>query len=217
MDKISFRELKTTKTNLINLTKRLNFAERGENFLKYKREQLLLQIENNQIKYQNQRKIFLDLFKNALLKLNKTYREMGKQNLYFISKVSKLNYTPTINVVYTKRIGMLLSNINYNLQELPLPVYSFQDTSHHLDELIVLIKSGLKNMILLAEKEDLMLKLALNYKKVSRRINGLKYNIIPRLKLDIKKIKETLEENDRDNFVRLKKTKELINKKKGVV
>jgi vacuolar-type H+-ATPase subunit D/Vma8 len=57
-----------------------------------------------------------------------------------------------------------------------------------------------------------MLKLSLSYKKINRRIRGLKNVIIPDLQLEIKKIKGILEENERENYVRLKNTKDLITK-----
>ena len=41
---------------------------------------------------------------------------------------------------------------------------------------------------------------------------GLKNVIIPELQFDIKKIKDILEENERENYVRLKNTKDLITK-----
>ena len=52
----------------------------------------------------------------------------------------------------------------------------------------------------------------MNFKKINRRLNGLKNIIIPELELNIKGIKGKLEEIERENFVRLKKTKDLINK-----
>ena len=58
--------------------------------------------------------------------------------------------------------------------------------------------------------EDLMLKHALNFKKINRRINGLKNVIIPRLKLNVKRVRAVLEETERESFVRLKKIKDII-------
>ena len=62
-----------------------------------------------------------------------------------------------------------------------------------------------------------MLNIALNFKKINRRISGLENIIIPELRLDITTIKKILEESDREGFVRLKKTKNLINKKQLVM
>jgi V/A-type H+-transporting ATPase subunit D len=67
----------------------------------------------------------------------------------------------------------------------------------------------------MAEKEGLMLSFSQNFKKINRRINALRNIIIPGQELEIKKIKEILEETDRENYVRLKKTKDLLAKKKG--
>ena len=47
-------------------------------------------------------------------------------------------------------------------------------------------------------------------KQINRRINGLKNVITPRLESQIKQIKDILEEIERENYVRLKKTKDLI-------
>ena len=61
-----------------------------------------------------------------------------------------------------------------------------------------------------AELEDIMLKFAFNFKKIDRRINALKNIIIPNLQSDIKTIKDILEEIEREEYVRLKITKNKI-------
>ena len=66
----------------------------------------------------------------------------------------------------------------------------------------------------LAELENKMIKYAFNFQKINRRINGLKNIIIPKLEVDIQKIKVMLEELERENFIRLKKTKDIINDNK---
>ena len=62
----------------------------------------------------------------------------------------------------------------------------------------------------LAEIEDLMMKFGIDLKKLNRRINALESKIIPGIETDIKKIKDVLEENERESFSRLKRIKELI-------
>jgi len=73
------------------------------------------------------------------------------------------------------------------------------------------------NFIEMAQKEGLMLNYSQNFKKINRRINALRNIIIPGQELEIKKIKEILEETDRENYVRLKKTKDLITKKQIII
>ena len=47
--------------------------------------------------------------------------------------------------------------------------------------------------------------------------SGLKNLIIPRLKFNIKKIRGILEEIERENYVRLKKTKDIIIQKQKTI
>ena len=152
-----------------------------------------------------------------MIKLNQTYQEMGKNSFNLINNLSKIRFTPQINLTYGKKAGIILPYIDYELlQKEQLPAYSFEDTSHSLDELIIILEIFFEKLVFLAEKEDIMLKFAFNFKKINRRINGLKNIIIPNLQLKIKKIKNILEEIEREEYVRLKITKDSIFKKKAV-
>lgn len=195
----------------MTLRKRLVFAEKGENFLEFKREQLIFQIKKLYKDYLVYRKEFIKVYSEALIKLYQTYKEMGKRNLTLISKLSNIQFTPTINVQYVKKIGIVVPEITYELkQEEKLPAYTFENTSHYIDDLNRMLKDLFQNIFRFSEREDLMLKHALNFRKINRRINGLKNVIIPRLKLNVKQIKAILEEIERENFVRLKKIKDII-------
>ncbi len=163
------------------------------------------------IKHRNE---FLTIFKESMKLLNLTYEEMGKNELFLISSLSRIQYTPKIEIFYKKVVGITNPQISYELiQEEKLPAYTFDNTSHYLDDLIQSLKLFFNQMIEFSEIEDLLLKQAINFKKINRRINGLKNIIIPQLKSNIKLIKDILEEIDRENYIRLKKTKDLIIKK----
>jgi len=195
------------------LKKKLTFAVKGENFLKFKLEQIIYEIKENWDKYIKNRDIFIDLYKETMIKLNQTYKEMGKRDFLLISSLSKIQFQPKINVKYTKKIGSLIPLIEYELiREELLPAYSFENTSHYLDDLITVLIKFFNQIIVFAMLEDIMLNISYSYRKINRRIRGLKNIIIPELQLDIKKIKGILEENERENYVRLKNTKDLITK-----
>lgn len=148
-----------------------------------------------------------------MINLNNTYKDMGKKNYKLISKLSNIQFKPKINVRYIKKIGTLVPIIDYELiREELLPAYSFENTSYYLDDLIIVLIEFFEKLVNLAMYEDIMLNLAKNYKKINRRILGLKNVIIPELIHDVKKIKDILEENERENYVRLKNTKDLINR-----
>jgi len=197
----------------MNLQKRLKFALKGENFLEFKLEQVIFQIKKYWKNYTTQHRIFLAIFKELMIKLNQTYKEMGKRNFRLISYLSKIQFKTLVNVKYLKKIGIVVPKIDYELiREEKLPAYSFENTSHYLDDLIIILIKFFEQLVILAEYEDIMLKLSLSFRKINRRINGLKNIIIPDLHQEIKKIKSILEEIERESYVRLKTIKNLINK-----
>ncbi len=196
------------------MQKRLAFAVKGESFLEFRREQLIFQLRKLWKDFISKRKEFLSLFKETMKILHLTYEEMGKNELILVSKLSRIQFKPKIEIFHLKKAGILFPQIKYELiQEEKLPAYTFENTSHYLDDLIYTLKDFFNSLIQFSEIEDLLLKHAINFKKINRRINGLKNLIIPKLKLNIKKIKEILEEIERENYIRLKKTKDIIIKK----
>jgi len=202
----------------MSLQKRLNFAVKGETFLEFRREQLIFQINELWNNYNIFRKKFLNLFSRSLKFLNQSYEEMGKNEINLISKLSRIQYKPRINITNVKKLSILISQVEYEIfEEEKLPAYTFENTSHYLEDLIISLKDFLECLSKFSEIEDLMLNVSINFKRINRRINGLKNVIIPKLKLDIKKIKEILEEVERENYVRLKKTKDLIIKEQKAI
>ena len=177
----------------------------------------MVQIKNFWLEYKKYKNQFISLYKKALYKQYQTYKEMGKVQLNLISHLSRIQHTPVIDIKLTKNMGLVVPIIQFELKrESILPAYSFDNTSPYCDDLIIILRELFESMMLYAEREDLMLKIAFSYKKINRRINGLKNIIIPNLQLDIKKIKDILEETDRESFVRLKKVKDLIIQKEEV-
>ncbi len=199
------------------MQKRLSFAVKGENFLEFRREQLIFQINHLWNDYITSRKEFLTVLRKSLRYLNQTYEEMGKNGLNLISKLSRIQYKPRINIQNIKKMGIIVSQVEYEIfEEEKLPAYTFENTSHYIEDLINTLKELLECIRKFSEIEDLILKVSINFKRINRRINGLKNVIIPKLKLDIKQIKEILEEIERENYVRLKKTKDLIIKQQEI-
>lgn len=195
----------------MKLKDRLEFIKKGEDFLDYKREQLIQRIREIWDQYQNQQESFYDLLVETLRNLNNAYSHMGKQELLLISDISKIQYQSELNLSFEKQIGILIPSINFDLhQKEKLPPYSFQDTCKHIGDLLDSSKKFLKEMMSYIVLEDILLKYATNFQEVNRRINGLKNIFKPNLRESIGKISRILEEIDRENFIRLKKTKEML-------
>ena len=87
------------------------------------------------------------------------------------------------------------------------PNYGFYNTTAAVDESIIKFIEVKKIIIKLAEINNTMARLQNAIEKLGRRSNALKEVIIPRDERLAKKISLDLEEEERDEFVRLKVVK----------
>ncbi len=210
-----FQRLKPTKSNLIILKKKVKFAEKGRELLEIKREQIIHQIKNIWVKYKILREQFTDMMRDAYSTLNDTYMDMRKKKVRTIQNFSQIHFQPKITTNFFNLMGIIVPKISSDLGELEkLPSYSFSDTSHHLDTLLDKLKDIFEKLISLAELESVLLNYSKNFQKLHRRINSLDKIIIPDIQNNIKKISDILEENERENLIRLKKIKEIIEREK---
>jgi V/A-type H+-transporting ATPase subunit D len=107
---------------------------------------------------------------------------------------------PTLQVK-TREGGQLLS-------------YGFLETNASVDKAAKLIKNMLPGICKAAEYENAIFSLAKELERTQKLINALEYVIIPQYQNAIYFIKATLEEREREEFVRLKKVKVVLDKKK---
>ena len=107
---------------------------------------------------------------------------------------------PTLQVK-TREGGQLLS-------------YGFLETNASVDKAAKLIKNMLPGICKAAEYENAIFSLAKELERTQKLINALEYVIIPQYQNAIYFIKATLEEREREEFVRLKKVKVVLDRKK---
>jgi V/A-type H+-transporting ATPase subunit D len=93
--------------------------------------------------------------------------------------------------------------------------YGFADTNATIDRAAKQIKTMLPQICKAAEFENSIISLAKALEKTQKLLNALENIIIPVYESRIKFILATLEERDREEFVRLKKVKAVIEKRKG--
>src|ERR671914_60572 len=93
--------------------------------------------------------------------------------------------------------------------------YGFVETNASVDKAARLIKNMLPQVCKAAEYENAIFSLAKELQKTQKLLNALEYVIIPQYDSAISFIRATLEEREREEFVRLKKVKVLLDKKKS--
>jgi V/A-type H+-transporting ATPase subunit D len=92
--------------------------------------------------------------------------------------------------------------------------YGFIETNASVDKASKLIKNMLPAVCKAAEYENAIFSLAKELERTQKLINALEYVIIPQYQEAIYFIKATLEEREREEFVRIKKVKVVLDKKK---
>ncbi|MXY37457.1 MAG: V-type ATP synthase subunit D, partial [Cenarchaeum sp. SB0664_bin_35] len=92
--------------------------------------------------------------------------------------------------------------------------YGFADTNSSVDRASKQIKVLLPQICKAAEYENTILSLAKALEKTQKLLNALENIIIPQYKQRVRFILATLEEREREEFAKLKKLKESMEKRK---
>lgn len=207
---MSFQKVKPTKPELTRLKKKRDFSQRGESLLEIKREQLhnlLTQTASDFFKVRNSMQKTL-LANMELLK--ETYQFIGKEKVERISLYNQSKLDPRVKINYIHRGGIDLPQLELEKPQKYLPPYSFYDTALHIDILIKNMQECLNTLIKLGELDKATYRISENYKKINRRIDALEDLVLPKLNNEIKIIEDILSDNEREEFIRLKKIKEFL-------
>jgi V/A-type H+-transporting ATPase subunit D len=204
--------LRATKPDLDKLKKRKNFAQRGEHLLEMKRMHILEKFKDYMILFSQQRNKTRELVNQSYTRLNRSYMHYGKRRIKTLAALNKIHYEPSITINYINDMGIDIPRIMIDIKEKEkLPSYSFQDTPIDFDDTINLIKTTLEEVVKLAELDYIIFHFAFNYQKIQRRITALDELIVPKLNKDIKAIEEILEDMEREELIRMRKIKEILN------
>jgi V/A-type H+-transporting ATPase subunit D len=91
--------------------------------------------------------------------------------------------------------------------------YGFLSSSSEIDKTVEDYRVAIEKIVVLAETLAMLQILGQAITETKRRVNALRFILIPRLKSQITFIETTLEEQEREQFAQLKKIKEKLEKK----
>ncbi len=199
-----------TKIELIKTRRSLSTARRVYRVLDDKREVLLKKLDEMIQKAGTAREEIWQPISDAYFALYDAYLKLGPLRLEGIAA----NTPPVVEAdVIVKRIvdvdvpALKLTEKNVNM------TYGFADSSVSVDKASRLIRRALVSIFKAAEYENAIFRLASELEKTQRLINALEYLIIPRYETSIRYIQATLEEREREEFVRLKHVKRVLEAK----
>ncbi|WP_078120585.1 V-type ATP synthase subunit D [Thiosocius teredinicola] len=209
------RKLRTapTKSALLNLRKQVRFLEDGHALLERKRE-LLTRLVYQYIKdYQERKRVANEAVRSAYRWLSIAQLRMGDRSI----AQATLGATPStkMKVLPRRSLGVQYPSVEATVVA-PQPV-GLLGTDPSFDEARRAFAQAAVHLAELAEVEMALYRLISEQRKAQKRVNALKYNIIPSYVKMIKKIAEALEEEERGTLFQIKRLRESAERKQGSV
>jgi len=199
--------IKPTRSELIDLKKRIKLSQSGHKLLKMKRDGLILELF-----------AILEKAKGVRAELEKQFA-VASQKLAIAKSVEgvvvvkstafALKDSPKIELVSKNVMGVVVPKIEASSVHKALNEhgYGIIGTSSRIDEAVDANEILVEKIILAAEIETTMKKLLEDIEKTKRRVNALEFKVIPELSDAKDFIVLRLEEMERENTFRLKRIK----------
>jgi len=204
---MALRDIKPTRSELINLKRRIALSERGYKILKMKRDGLIIEFFK-----------VLETAKDTQSDLQKKY-ESAIQMMAFANTVEgaigvksaafSVQEVPDIILASKNIMGVVVPEIESSKVKKSLVDrgYGLLGTTSAIDEAASSYEDLVDAIIESAEIETTMKKLLDEIESTKRRVNALEFKVIPELTEARDFIKMRLDEMEREELFRLKKIK----------
>lgn len=189
-----------TKSSLLDMKRRLLFLNEGYRLLERKRELLTRLVYEKLKQYRQLNRSTRETMSEAYRWLSILQMRMGSFRLQQLS----VGMSEAIEAKVLPRRSMSVQYPSVEIRKLPLQPVGILGTDASLDETRSSFADMLVKAAKLAEIETALGRLLEEQRKTQKRVNALKYNVIPRFKRTIKYIESSLEEEERNNLFQLK-------------
>ena len=193
-----------TKSALLNLRKQVRFLEDGHALLERKRELLTRLVYQHIKEYQAKKNTAHEALKKAYRWLAIAQLRMGDRNI----AQATLGAAPSIQMKVLPRRALGVQYPSVEASDIsPQPV-GLLGTDPSFDEARHAFARASVRLAELAAVEMALYRLISEQRKAQKRVNALKYNIIPSYRKGIKQIAEALEEEERGTLFQIKRLRE---------
>jgi len=201
------REIQPTRSELLEVTKKIKLTKNGHKILKLKRDGLILEFFK-----------ILDQAKDLRREIAARYREAQEKiaianaidgAIAVRSAAYALASHPEIKLRSRNLMGVVVPDIKSSRIVAPLDErgYGVIGTSPRIDEATDAYEKLVETVVKAAELETTMKKLLDEIERTKRRVNALEFKVLPDLEEIERFIRFRLEEMERDNTFRLKRIK----------
>ncbi|MGC2427461.1 MAG: V-type ATP synthase subunit D [Nitrososphaeraceae archaeon] len=207
------RRVSATKIELIKIRRSMQVAKMVHKILDDKREVLLKKIDEMIEEANKARGDIWSPLGEIYTSVYDAYMSLGTTTLESVSDSTPSVMEVDVNIrrIVDVKIPTLQVKTKEGGQDLS---YGFSETNASVDKAARLIKNMLPKVCKAAEYENAIFNLAKELERTQKLINALEYVIIPQYEDAITFIRASLEEREREEFVRLKKVKAVIEKRK---
>lgn len=198
-----------TKSALLNLRKQVRFLEDGHALLERKRELLTRLVYQHIKEYQDRKAKAAATLRAAYRWLSIAQLRMGDRSI----AQATLGATPStrMRVLARRSLGVQYPSVEAEVVA-PQPV-GLLGTDPSFDEARRTFAQAAVHLAELAAVEMALSRLIAEQRKAQKRVNALKYNIIPSYRRKIKEIAEALEEEERGTLFQIKRLREAAERK----
>lgn len=189
-----------TKNTLLSLKRQVKFLEDGHALLERKRELLTRLVYQRIDDYRIQRTQTHDAIKRAYHWLGIAALRMGSRALH----QAGLGIEPSIKVDIIPKHSLGVEYPAIVAERLPLCPVGLLGTDASLDETRKTLTEAALQLARLGEAEMALGRLMTEQRKAQKRVNALKYNIIPRYRDTIRFIESVMEEEERSVLYQIK-------------
>lgn len=201
-----------TKINLIRLRRELKGLQRIRRVLEEKRDVLLLFIRHMIDEYEETYKKVAETLMRAYDEFLLAVAESGFETVKGAAAT-----TPSSTLVDIRtRILFAVKAPSYTLVEetIPMPIAGITRVSPRLFDAREKLVEGFEALLKLAETEATLEKLLAELKETQRLLNALDYMIIPRYEAAIKFIRRVLDDRMREEILRIKMLKRILERRR---
>lgn len=200
-----------TRMELLQVKKKRKLAEKGHKLLGEKRDALVVQFFEIIEKRKKLRKEVMDAFSSAEEEMEEAMAIMGYETVKSYSRGIPPHSSPELS--HINIMGVKVPVVNQKIRGEREMSWSLGSTPFSLNQATEEYQKALEKLLQLAEVEGGMEKLAVEIEKTKRRVNALEHIFIPRLQNTEKYINMQLQEREREDFVRRKRIKAMMEQK----
>jgi V/A-type H+-transporting ATPase subunit D len=201
------QDVKPTRSELIQLKKKIKLSQSGHKLLKMKRDGLILEFFKILKEARNVRTELDSAFSKAVGKINLASAVDGMVTVRSTAFTAK--ESPEILLSGHNIMGVRVPKISSTAVRKSLTErgYGIIGTDTYIDETADAYEDLVEKIIKAAELETTMKRLLNEIEKTKRRVNALEFKVIPEQIATMKYIRFVLEEMERENTFRLKRIK----------